>query len=77
MVFHSIMAFIITGVLVNTNPQKDILHRKIESIMDVDRANYKTTEFFDKSLSILTLQMLILSESSPKICYFLAVYYNF
>jgi len=51
MVFHSIMAFIVTGELVNTNPQKDNLHQQTESIMDVDRASYKTTEFFDKTLS--------------------------
>ena len=55
MVFHSIMAFIVTGVLVNTNPQKDILHRQTESIMDVDHASYKTTEFFAKTMSLKCL----------------------
>jgi len=45
------MAFAVTDISLNTNPQKDILHRQTESIMDVDRASYKTTEFFAKTLT--------------------------
>jgi hypothetical protein len=46
------MVFAVNSVSVNINPQKDsFLRRQTESIMDVDRASYKTTEFFAKTLS--------------------------
>jgi len=78
MVFHTIMAFIVTGVLVNTNLHKDILHRQTESIMDVDRESYKMSEFFEQNLdSKMSPHIPILLILSPKKYQFLTLRSHF